>query len=224
MTDIIDNQYFIEGEIQLMLPITDHCTFIGANGIKLHIQYGNIFINDYIRHPKRHLFPYSDIPTHEGDYGTLANQLFQLDQTYLEIYTAGGLHQYRTDTFYQINGTVYHDSEIKENDLMETKEIKMTKEEVQERFLNILKSSQFLCIVDEEGTLHEYHKNSLDFDIPYSGVFVFGDGKELTASEYRMREHGTQVIVKSSSIPLSSSIARDVENAKYVEEPTIHGK
>lgn len=221
MINIVDNAYYKEGEIQLMLPIFNNCTFIGPNGIKFHSTYGEILINDYIQHPKRKLFPFQDIPMHKNDKGILVNQLFQLNKQYLAIYSIGGHHQFRTDTFFQDDGTIYVDTDV-EIEMKSPESKEMSEEELKEKFQSVLSQNTFFCIVDDDGELREYRKSALDFEVPLSGVAVFGDGMKLKAYTYKLKVNKEQISIKSQELNLHNIGQPNLENCSSVPEPIIH--
>lgn len=221
MINIVGSTYYKEGEIQLMIPICDNCTLIGPDGVKFHSNYGKILINDYIQHPKRKLFPYHDIPTHKNDKGEFANQLFQLNQQYLAIYSSNGVHQFRTDTFFQVDQTVYDDMNVElELNHFELKE--MSSEELKEKFQGVLSSNVFLCILDDDGELHEYRKNAFEFEIPLSGIGIFGDGTSLKAFIYQMQLNGEKISIKSQKLEFQHREQINLEGCTSIPEPIMH--
>lgn len=221
MISIVDNTYYKEGEVQLMLPIGANCTFIGPNGIKFHSIFGKILINDYIRHPKRKLFPFQETPMHKDDKGTFVNQLFQLDRQYLAVYSDNGQHLFRTDTFFQVDGTVYDDVNVN-LEFKTEKEQEMSLSELKEKFQRILSNNKFLCVVDDDGELHEYRKNTLDFEIPLSGIMVYGDGIKLKAFDYKMQLCDEQISIKSHELNIQQIEQPNLENCSSIPEPIIH--
>lgn len=220
MVNIVDNTYYKEGEIQLMLPIWNNCTFIGPNGIKFHSIYGETLINDYLQHPKRKLFPFHETPMHKNDKGEFVNQLFQLNQQYLAIYSTDGRHQFRTDTFFQVDGTIYDNIDLELE--MKSPELKeMSLKELKEKFQSVLSKNTFFCIIDDDGELHEYRKNTFDFEIPLAGVGVFGDGVELKAYIYKMQVYEEQISIKSQELNLQHIGQPNLENCSSIPEPSM---
>lgn len=221
MINIVDNAYFKEGEVQLMLPICDNCAFFGPEGIKFQSHYGEILINDYMQHPKRKLFPYHEIPTHKNDKGEFANQLFQLNQQYLAVYTIDGNHQFRTDTFFQDNQTVYVDTNSElEKSSPELKETSI--EELKEKIKNGLINNAFLYIIDDAGNLYEYPKNALEFELPLSGVSIFSNGIQLKIYNYKMQVNGEQISIRFQELKFKNREQLDIENCNSIPEPIMH--
>lgn len=221
MINKVDNAYFKEGEVQLMLPICDNCTFFGPKGIKFHSHYGKILINDYVQQPKRKLFPYHEIPTHKNDKGDFANQLFQLNQQYLAVYTIDGTHQFRMDTFFQDDQTIYVDSNVElKKSSPELKEISL--EELKEKIRSVLFNNSFLYIIDDDGKLYEYSKNALEFELPLSGVTIIGDGSKLKAYNYEILVTREQISIKRQELKLKNKKQLDLENCTSIPEPIMH--
>lgn len=221
MVNMVDNTYYQEGEIQLMIPVSDNCTFFGPNGIKFHSTYGEILIDDYIQHPKRKLFPFHDIPIHKDDKGIFVNQLFQLNKQYLAIYSIDGKYQFRIDNFFQIDGAIYVNTDV-EIEMKSLKLNEMSKEKLKEKFQIVLSQNNFLCIIDDNGELHEYRKSTLDFEIPLSGIVIFGDGMKLNAYTYKLEVNNELISIKSQELNFPNIRQTNLENCSSVSEPIIH--
>ena len=111
MLNKIDLKYYKDGLVQVMCPITENCTCVGKGGIQFHSNDGTIFQNDYPSHPKRNLFPFSEQPIHEDSNGCFSNQLFELNQSYLFIYSSSEYPRFVERYLSLQNGEVYLQTE-----------------------------------------------------------------------------------------------------------------
>lgn len=221
MISIIDNKYYQSERVQLMLPISCNCIFFGPEGEKFQCSYGEVLIDDYINDPKRKLFPFCDSPMHEDDKGVFVNQLFELNRQYLEVWFDGKDYQFRSDSFFQEDETIYNyfDTELE----METQKIQeMSLETLQEKFLTLLQTSTFLSIIDDNGEFHKYQKNLVECDIPLSGVGVFGNGDTLNAFIYELKISNEQVSIKTQKLKFKERSQESLENCSHTPEPVIN--
>ncbi len=69
MIQKIESKYYQKNQIQVMIPISQNCTFFGPNGVQLHTYHGQIFTNDYLKHPDRGLFPFHERPICKEELG-----------------------------------------------------------------------------------------------------------------------------------------------------------
>lgn len=221
MINIIDNTYYKEGEVQLMLPIGENCTFFGPDGVKFYSNYGKILIDDYIQNPKRKMFPDHEIPIHKDDLGTFANQLFKLNKQYLAIYSNGNSPLFRKDNLYQVDKTIYDNVDV-EPKLISQEAKKLSLEELKEKVQSILLNNKFLCFINDEGELYKCQKEVVDFELPLSGVTVFGNGDELKAYVYKMQVDKQQISIESKGLDLQCNMQQELENVISTPEPTIH--
>lgn len=221
MINIIDDKYYQKGKVQLMLPVSSNCIFFGPEGEKFQSNYGEILMDDYINDPKRKLFPFYDLPMHENDNGVFVNQLFELNKQYLEVWFDGKNYQFRSDSFFQEDETIYNyfDTEL-EMESQKTQE--MSLETLQEKFQNLLQTNTFLSIIDDDGELHKYENNLVECDIPLSGVSVFGNGDTLNVFIYELKISNEQVSIKTQKLKFKDGRNESLENCLPNPEPVIN--
>lgn len=219
MTNKIDNKYYKENVVQLMLPISMNCIFVGPDGIKFQYDYGDILIDDYIRDSRKNNFPYHDTPIHEDNLGVFANQLFKLNKTYLAIYPKQE-HRFRRDYFFEYDNQIYvnSDGDLK---LIEQSPMQISLEELKRKFDSLLSDNKFVCFLNDDGKLYICDKSKIDFDVPLSGILLFGNGEELQAYLYKMIIDKEQITVNSSKLDLTPNKQVNLENYSTFVEPSI---
>ncbi|MDE5587149.1 MAG: hypothetical protein K2I72_02110 [Bacilli bacterium] len=198
MRNKIDLKYYKDGLVQVMCPITENCTCVGKGGIQFHSNDGTIFQNDYLSHPKRNLFPFSEQPVHEDENGCFTNQLFELNQSYLFIYSDFELPRFVERYLSSQNGEVYLQTE--ELSIGSKTKEELDKESFQEKLKYIVTESNFAFFLDSDGCLEPINEKELEADIPLSGIFVYGKDSKIEASVYQMTLEEDQMIVEMGKV------------------------
>ncbi len=221
MIQKIDSKYYQKNQIQVMIPISQNCTFFGPNGVQFHTCHGQIFINDYLEHPDRELFPFYETPIHEDKLGVFSNQIFELNKPYLGIYTMEEEYQFRYNYFFKEKNILYMQTETSVS-LGEIGERKMTEEELERTLKQTLSSCNFFCILDRNGELHEFYKHDTLIDIPLEGVLIYGNICNVNASFYNIQAlEKDQILMSQQNIIFDREKYSEIENSNYNIEPDI---
>lgn len=83
MIKTVDKEYVKDNLVQLMIGTNDNEIILDGENLLLLKVDNVIYVNKYLNHPKRALFPYQDIPMHKVDDVELYNVLFEVDKDYL---------------------------------------------------------------------------------------------------------------------------------------------
>lgn len=221
MIQKIDLKYYKDGLVQLMCPMTNNCTYVGTNGIKFHSEDGIMIQNDYLSHPKRNLFPFSEQPTHEDEHGSFSNQLFELEQPYLFIYCDFETPEFLERYFSLKNEEVYLQTEELSMGT-KTKE-KLDKETLLEKLMQLARESKFLFFLDFDGSITSIGGQEVEVDIPLSGILVYGKGSNVEAFVYQMASEENQITIEMSKVEHSKFKDDTLQAETFTIEPDIHG-
>lgn len=216
-TNRIKSKYYKEGFVQLMFPISENSLTLSKDGILFYCYNGIIQENNYTNHPKRFLFPYSNLPIHEDELGVFINQLLKLDQIYLSIYLEQGKYKFITRRVYQENKKIYLESVTP---LTKKEEIYSTKSKWKEELNKQLIEGNLICLLNENGKII----NS-DEEFSLSGLAISEKDGKLSASIYNLKSlEDNQVLIEKEKLLLEKQKGQDNPYLGYNVEPPITGK
>lgn len=204
-----------------MCPVTTNCTYVGKEGIQFHSNEDEILQNDYLSHPKRNLFPFSEQPIHEDEHGYFSNQLFELNQPYLFIYSDFEFPRFIERYFSLKNGEVYLQMEELSMGI-KTKET-LDKGILSEKLRQLIGESEFLFFLDLDGVITWIHEQEVDIDIPLSGILIYGKDSRIEGFVYQLTPEENQITVEIRKVE-HYHFKKDVpETEIFTIEPNIHG-
>lgn len=221
MIQKIDLKYYKDGLVQVMCPITENCTYVGKDGIQFHSNDGIIIQNDYLSHSKRKLFPFSEQPIHEDENGCFSNQLFELDQAYLFIYSDFESPRFIERYFSFQNGEVY--VQLEELSMSSKKKEKMDKEVLKENLKQLAEKSKFLFFLDFDGDITSISGQEAEMDIPLSGIFVYEKDAKIEIFVYQMTLEENQITVELSKVEHHEFNNGSLQAEAFTIEPNING-
>lgn len=224
ITSKVNNKYYKNELVQLMIPFCSNTTFIGPKGVMFHTYNGKIIINEYINNPNKIFFPFFNIPTHKKEKTAFANQIFELYQPYLTIYNINNKLTFRKDYLYKNSNSIFNEFETPLQ--KEEKEVKNVNIIIIKNILkDVISKYEVIYLIDNSGNLVIINKDNLNinFDSSFSGVFIGIKNKEINASLIDLKKQGEDFNIETQKLILSNfdlTPNYDLENP----EPTISKK
>lgn len=178
----IDSKYFIDGLVQVMIPVTDNCILIGPNGIQFNSKNGKILKNEYLENSKSHVFPFYDTPIHSDEHGTFSNQLFELNKQYLSIYKINDKYKFRSEYFFMKDGIIYSTGGA----ILDFENINSERVSLDNFRQNLYEiNSDYLYVIDNNGKIQEF-SNNINKGLPSSGVVIYGNNNTINLMIYNI--------------------------------------
>lgn len=219
MIQKIHPKYCKDNLVQLMIPITENCTIISKNTILFNSFNGFIHENNYINHPKRFLFPYADVPIHEDENGLFANQLLEVNQSYLSIYFINQEYKFIERIIYQKNKKTYLETN---EPLREKKKQYSNYIEIEDKLRKALIEGKFVYFLNGGGDLLNL---DIEVGLPLSGIAIYEQGGKLNVTLYNLEIlENNQILIEQENILLGSSKKENLDQYDDLLEPLIQKK